>query len=743
MVFAKALLLLAVGIATILMGLIVVAKDYRKLQNKLFFLLALSLGGWVIGIGGFLLSSNASVAFAWAKAYYSFPLGIAAAVPLFSYSFPYNDRIPRKIWLPVVLGYLAVAVPLLAFHSFLTTSLAYHSWGKEIILNYLDYSLYSIYLLGAFALGLIHTYIKSLRATGLARAQNRFYFYGFLTASSFGVFFNLILPWFGNYRLIWLGPLFASAFVLAFAYSIIRHRTFDVRLVVARTLTYALSLLVFAAVYGFVIFGIAQYVFGVHFPVLTQIFISLATGLAALSFHRLKTAFDKATTRLFYRDAYDSQDFFDEVNQALVSSLDLDKLLSATSQTIAKFTKTGFCVIGVKDDVDSGHLGQHVVGTQSKSFPQNEINQVRKLTPHLREPVLVVEDLGAEHEKLRHLLAKHDIALLARITSNASSAEEGLGYIVLGNKKSGGAYTSQDRKVLATIANELVIAIQNALRFEETEKFNATLQERVETATRKLEHTNARLKQLNNTKDDFIGMASHQLRTPLTSVKGYISLVLDEDAGKITGQQRKLLTQAFISSQRMVALIADLLNVSRLRTGKFVIEPGPVNLADMAAQEIKQLKETAEARGITLEYHKPAHFPVVTLDETKTRQVIMNFLDNAIYYTELGGHITLQLHETPKTIELKVVDNGIGVPKSEQHHLFTKFYRAPNAQKARPDGTGIGLFMAKKVITGHGGSVIFDSKEGEGSTFGFSFPKDKVLAPPSEPAEPKLVASVR
>jgi signal transduction histidine kinase len=126
------------------------------------------------------------------------------------------------------------------------------------------------------------------------------------------------------------------------------------------------------------------------------------------------------------------------------------------------------------------------------------------------------------------------------------------------------------------------------------------------------------------------------------------------------------------------------------------------------------------------------------LDETKTRQVIMNLVDNAIYYTPTGGHIKVQLTAADKTVELRVVDDGIGVPKSEQHHLFTKFFRAGNARKARPDGTGLGLFMAKKVVLAQGGSIIFESRENVGSTFGFSFPRAK-LAVSSTPHTPAVI----
>jgi signal transduction histidine kinase len=146
----------------------------------------------------------------------------------------------------------------------------------------------------------------------------------------------------------------------------------------------------------------------------------------------------------------------------------------------------------------------------------------------------------------------------------------------------------------------------------------------------------------------------------------------------------------------------------------------------MVEQELKQLEESAASRSLTFRFDKPYPFPDMMLDETKTRQVIMNFVDNAIYYTPAGGHIEVKLIDNPNSVELRVEDDGIGVAKDEQHHLFTKFYRAGNARKARPDGTGLGLYMAKKVIAGQNGSIIFESQEGKGSTFGFVFGKARL-----------------
>jgi signal transduction histidine kinase len=171
------------------------------------------------------------------------------------------------------------------------------------------------------------------------------------------------------------------------------------------------------------------------------------------------------------------------------------------------------------------------------------------------------------------------------------------------------------------------------------------------------------------------------------------------------------------------------LNLSRLATGKFVIEPSPTNLAEVVQAEIDQLIETARSREITLEFQRPTDFPELMLDETKIHQVVMNFIDNAIYYTPPGGTVTVELTDDGTDVEYLVKDTGIGVPRTEQHKLFSKFYRAGNARKARPDGTGLGLFMAKKVVVAQGGAIIFESEEGKGSTFGFRFNKHTHAVP--------------
>jgi signal transduction histidine kinase len=348
---------------------------------------------------------------------------------------------------------------------------------------------------------------------------------------------------------------------------------------------------------------------------------------------------------------------------------------------------------------------------------------------------LIVLDEVEDRTKhiVTRLMDRVDVAMLSRLETS-----DGLiGYMLFGYKVSGNIYTPQDVELVTIAVDELAVGIQNASRFEEISHFNETLQGQVREATGELRESNKKLKSLDEAKDEFISMASHQLRTPLTSVKGYMSMVLEGDAGKLNPTQHQLLEQAFASSQRMVYLISDFLNVSRLQTGKFTIERTPVILSNVVQQEVNQLKSTAESRNLTIECSVPSDFPALQL-ESKLRQAIMNFIDNAIFYSRPGGVIKVDLIKTAKDVALTVQDSGIGVPMSERHRLFAKFYRASNARTARPDGTGIGLFMAKKVVVAHGGSIIFNSVEGKGSTFGFRLPlKQPADLPEDHPKELK------
>lgn len=724
----KALLILLLGAASILFGLLVLSRDTKRVPNITFFCLSIFVGGWNVGIGAFFLASDPVSALWWAKFYYSMPLLLVYSLTLLTDSFPTGRRVHLDKAIAFALPVLVVLVPLVSQRHFLTAGIAYHDWGKEIVLNHSQYLAYSIVIVSYFVLSMIMVLEKMRKEVGLYRKQALLLLVGLITSASLGVYYNLILPWVGNYRIIWAGPLATSFFMGAIAISVVRHKMFDVRAVVARALGYSVALFAFAMLYGFVVFGSLSVIAGQSFTRGTLVVSSLLAAITSIAFPYMKAYFDRQTNRLFYRDAYDAQEVLAEINQTAITNLDVRLLLSKSSDIVDKYLKVSTCTFLV---AGSGANADYLqIGDGRASYSSKSIDYIKELHKTQKQEIIVADEMAHDHADAYHNLSNMNVGIVARLSTDKADGQDDPGvWLLIGRKKSGNPFGRYDIEVIRVICGELIIAVQNAKRFEEIERFNETLERKVRDATRKLQKTNEKLVQLDETKDEFISMASHQLRTPLTSIKGYLSMVLEGDAGSVSPMQRKMLDQAFVSSQRMVALIADLLNVSRLRTGKFVIEQSMTNLADVVQSEVAQLKETAIGRQLELTCEVPHALTPLYMDETKTRQVIMNFIDNAIYYTPAGGHITVRLAESAKMIEFSVTDDGIGVPKAEQFHLFTKFYRAGNARKARPDGTGLGLFMAKKVIVAQGGAVLFKSRPGKGSTFGFTFAKNKLQLP--------------
>jgi signal transduction histidine kinase len=624
----------------------------------------------------------------------------------------------KRMYLSYIAIGLAVLVQLISVASGrIFSSITYDTSASEYIFERGDF--YALYIIGFIVLlflvlaRLLANFANSERYPTERRALKTVITTVAL-AVVYGLTTNILLPLLtDSQNYISFGLATVDIFAIGLAFSIIRHQFLEIKTYVFRAVVYLVVLLFAALLYAGAASILTTYLLETSLKPTGVFVLSVVTLMIAVSFQPLRIWFDRQTSRIFFRDYYSQQDVLDQLGRLLVGAVDLDEIQQSSEELLGTALKPTFLKYLLAAEKPKDHM------MLLKQMQQTDLN------------VIVPYDLQQEHQSsLVHSLKQEDIALAIRLRTK----HEDLGFLVLGSRRSGGSYSLADRKFLGLVADQVAIGLQNALRFQEIEKFNQTLQDKIEVATQRLRRTNDKLRTLDQTKDDFISMASHQLRTPLTSVKGYVSMVLEGDAGRITPMQRRLLNQSFISSQRMVYLISDLLNVSRLRTGKFIIEPVRTNLATVIKGEIEQLVETAKSRNLELVYNKPEHFPTYMLDETKLRQVIMNFVDNAIYYTPSGGRITVSLEEKPQSIEFTVNDTGMGVPKHDQPHLFTKFFRAHNAKRARPDGTGLGLFMAKKVIIAQGGAIIFKSQEGKGSTFGFTFAKDRLQTPPAPPA---------
>jgi signal transduction histidine kinase len=703
------------GVASLILAVLVGFQDAKRLANLLFVGICLCFSLWSFGVMLFLQTDNASTALITAKAYYLAAGFFPALLLIFSLIYPTitSTKKPSRFTIGLVgLAGVSIAALVLFYPDFIITAVAIEDGRRTVTINSLTYILYTAYFVTFFAFAIGVALSKLATYKGHARMQAGLYSIGILINSIPGFITNLYLPYFGTYDYIWVGPLMSIAFLGLTTYGIVRHRMFSVRLAAVRSTAYVFSIALLLGLYYLIVL-LVVYLFPQEqslkaFSPLNVII----TIVLVLLFQPVKRFFDKVTNKLFYRDYYNLDEFFGRLNRIVSSSSDLHSLLKRVSHEIADTMKSEqvfFTAINADNQI-------FTVGTQHHgSLPPEDVLLFRHAYPQPSH--ILVADLIDENSEVRRAMASHKLAIVLPLVRD----DVFLGFLNLGYHKVS-RYISRDVRTLRAIADELGIAIQNALSLQEVKDINSHLEQRIDAATKELRSSNAQLQRLDEVKDEFISMASHQLRTPLTSIKGYISMLLEGDMGEVTKEQKHVLNEAFISSERMVRLIGDFLNVSRLQTGKFVIEKRPVDLARMVQHEVDALEANASARGIRFIYEAPKGLPMIEVDENKLQQVVMNFADNAIYYSPDGSKVLVSLKKVKNAIEFTVVDSGIGVPQAEQSHLFKKFYRAPNARKARPDGTGVGLYLAKKVVDAHGGEVLFESTEGKGSTFGFRIP---------------------
>ncbi len=229
-----------------------------------------------------------------------------------------------------------------------------------------------------------------------------------------------------------------------------------------------------------------------------------------------------------------------------------------------------------------------------------------------------------------------------------------------------------------------------------------------------------KLAQANKMKTEFVSIASHQLRTPLTCMRWLLNLLKDGHCGEAD-------TATFIdlikeNTERMIKLVNDLLDVSKIEMGKNTFIPCQTNIHVLVQKIINNSTLFAKANNISLQLEAPETLSNVYTDPDKISLVIQNLIDNAIKYTKGQGEVKTILQEEKNTVKVTIKDTGVGIPKSQQKHIFQKFFRSDNIMKHQTIGTGLGLFIAKAVIEQSNGKIWFKSEEGKGTTFYFTLP---------------------
>lgn len=232
--------------------------------------------------------------------------------------------------------------------------------------------------------------------------------------------------------------------------------------------------------------------------------------------------------------------------------------------------------------------------------------------------------------------------------------------------------------------------------------------------------------QLGSLQSDFITLASHQLRTPLSGMRWMLELLMKPRTGPLNKKQKDYLAKIYNSNDRMIALVNDLLEVTRLDQGDDQIYLQPTDLVQVVRGLVKEKEAQVKEKHLTVAFTvEEEPFPLVMTDPNRIKQAMGNILANAISYTPNGGSVTIDLKTEGEWVQCSVKDTGVGIPKDQQQNVFSKFFRGNNVLKFETVGTGLGLYITRAFIEASGGKIWLESEENKGTTMFFTLPKMK------------------
>ncbi|MEQ1920432.1 MAG: GAF domain-containing sensor histidine kinase, partial [Elusimicrobiota bacterium] len=277
-----------------------------------------------------------------------------------------------------------------------------------------------------------------------------------------------------------------------------------------------------------------------------------------------------------------------------------------------------------------------------------------------------------------------------------------IGVMRVGSKRSD-AFSDEQIALVTVIAEEAAIIVETAI------------------LNRRLAKTAEQLATLNRMKDEFVSTVSHEFKTPLTTISGFLSVMLEGDTGPLNAQQMKFLTIAKAASKRLSGLVSDLLDLSRLEGGA-KMEMGLCDLGRLVLESVENHQPTAAEAGKTLSTEAPGVLPKALGDERWLHLVLDNLVSNAIKFTHPGGRVRVRVQDKGEFVMVSVSDDGIGIPLEDREKVFERFYRAGNRSEVNAPGTGLGLAIAREVVDKHGGKIWLESELGKGTTFHFVIP---------------------
>lgn len=701
----------------IFFGVLVFVKGKNSFINKIFSLLAISVSWWGVGMILYRQSLTVENSIFWCKFLYVAPIFIVYTFLIFTIVFPQN-KIKFRTALLLFLGSL-LASYLTFFTKGIVKDVVFHpGQEKQIIFGKL-YILYAAYISLYFTISYLVLAKKYFKNNGLIRTQILYIFLGTFISSILGMFTNLLLPTFNIFVFNWVGQIVSLMMVVMIALAVVKYQLMDIRFILRKSIVYISSittLLIIAIVLKYLVSQITPF-----FSAWVDILILIG---ALAVYPKLQEYYFVLANKYFFASVYDSRKVIAGLIEKLRSTIELPKIYSYLSEIInSAFHVKAIAVLSL-DEASKDYYVKYNAGftiVEDDRFPI-----VEELDRYINaaQPIVMDEFRKSSYDRKHRIvdmLKKYGIAVIVPLVVK----NDVIGLIVLGEKESNEAFNKEDIEVLSIIAAQTSITMDNAIMYEELRRWNIKLEEEVKKATTDLQAANEQLKKLDAAKSEFISIASHQLRTPLTIIKGYVSMLLENNFGDLLPAIKDPLTKVFVSNERLIRLVENLLNISRIESGRIQYNIDPTDLVPIAASVVEELQPNAVRKKLSLLHeNKVANSPevLVNADKDKIREVMMNLTDNAIKYSREGSvKVTTSLVDG--NLRFCVQDTGIGISEKNMQLLFKKFSRVQGTSVLHTEGTGLGLYVAKQIVEYQHGRIWAESDgEGKGSRFIFELP---------------------
>lgn len=606
--------------------------------------------------------------------------------------------------------------------------------------------IYLVHFLIFFVLFVVLLVKKYKIATGTERVQLQYLMLGIVFTAIGTMFTNLILPLgfqvfsFSNY-----GPIFFLIFVGFTSTSIARHRLFGIRFLLGKILLF-LGLSLFTLVSFYFFSWIFVTVFGGLFEANALLISFLVAPLYSWSFLKFHSYLYKLIEERFIYIDFHPAKTLSKFLKISSTELDINKIAVYVVNTVKNVLDLKRVGIILFDKESTKILYKKLIGFELDG--SRDLLQVIHYWQDIGEdPILVLEEVRKQPGKYKNDSRNRLEKVLRCMESANISAILPLnrkvqlnGIIIIGNKGNNSALSVEDMDFLEDIIANASVAIGRSILYEEVNKFNETLKDKVAAQTRDLKEKVELLNEARRKEHDMIDIMGHELRTPITIIKNYYELLnpllantaFYKSTERTSVKYKEYLKVIGKSIDREIKLINTLLSATKLDDGQLVLNKEAVDIVSVIEDGILGQSKNAKEKGIYLKFEKPSDYkdyPKIYADKIRIHEIIDNLLNNAVKYTEKGG-VLITLKNEAKYAKINIIDTGIGIHENDIKNLGKKFYRSKQyiaegkdtTPLVRPGGTGLGLFVTFGLVKAHGGDIRVESKLGKGSTFSLSLP---------------------